>query len=161
MTADAISIRAAASGDLPVIMRFVRDLAAYENLTHECVATEAQIGAALFGDPPRAHALVAEFKAQAAGLALWLYIFSTFIGRPSLYIEDLFVDPAFRGRGVGRRLFRALACRALAEGCARVEWKVLNSNETALRFYRSFGAKPIDDWKVQRLSGPELVALAA
>ena len=161
MTSDGVTVRSAVPDDLSAIMGFIRALAAYEHLTHECVATESQIGAALFGSPPRLHALIAEVEAEPAGLALWFYTFSTFTGRPSMYLEDLFVSPDFRGRGVARGLFRALARRAMAEGCARVEWAVLDWNETALRFYRSLGAKPRTGWTVQRLSGPELVALAA
>jgi GNAT superfamily N-acetyltransferase len=162
MTAsDGATVRPAVPEDLPAVMGFIRNLAAYEHLTHESVATPSQIGAALFGSPPRLYALVAEVEAQAAGVALWFYTFSTFTGRPSMYLEDLFVSPAFRGRGVARCLFRALARRAVAEECARVEWAVLDWNELALRFYRSLGAKPREGWTVQRLSGPELVALAA
>jgi GNAT superfamily N-acetyltransferase len=161
MNADGITVRPAVPEDLPVIMRFVRDLAAYEKLAHECVATEAQIGAALFGTSPRAHALIAEEDDHPVGLALWFYTFSTFTGRSSMYLEDLFVDPAFRGRGVARRLFAALGRRAVAEGCERLEWAVLDWNEMALRFYRSLGARPLDEWTLQRLSGPALAALAA
>lgn len=162
MTAsDGATVRPAAPEDLPAVMGFIRDLAAYEHLTHESVATPSQIGAALFGSPPRLYALIAEVEAQAAGVALWFYTFSTFTGRPSMYLEDLFVSPAFRGRGVARCLFRALARRAVAEECARVEWAVLDWNELALRFYRSLGTKPREGWTVQRLSGAELVALAA
>jgi GNAT superfamily N-acetyltransferase len=161
MTSDGVTVRSAVPDDLSAIMGFIRDLAAYEHLTHESVATPSQIGAALFGSPPRVYALVAEVEAQAAGVALWFYTFSTFTGRPSMYLEDLFVSPAFRGRGVARGLLRALALRAVAEECARVEWAVLDWNEPALRFYRSLGAKPRKGWTVQRLSGPELMALAA
>ena len=161
MTSDGVTVRPAVPDDLSAIMGFIRDLAAYEHLTHESVATASQIGTALFDTPPRLYALIAEVEARAAGMALWFYTFSTFTGRPSMYLEDLFVSPAFRGRGVARHLFRGLARRAVAEECARVEWAVLDWNELALRFYRSLGAKPRRGWTVQRLSGPELVALAA
>ena len=161
MTSDGVTVRPAVPDDLSAIMGFIRDLAAYEHLTHECVATESQIGAALFGSPPRLYALIAEVEADPAGLALWFYTFSTFTGRSSMYLEDLSVSPDSRGRGVARRLFSALARRAVAEGCAHVEWAVLDWNETALRFYRGLGAKPRKGWTVQRLSGPELMALAA
>lgn len=160
MTSEGVTVRPAVPDDLAAIMGFIRALAEYERLTHECVATDAQIGAALFGSPQRLYALIAEVEAQPAGMALWFYTFNTFIGRPSMYLEDLFVSPAFRGRGVARCVFRALARRAVAEGCARIEWAVLEWNEMALRFYRSLGAKPRQGWTVQRLSGPELIALA-
>ncbi len=161
MSGGDIAVRPATPEDLAAIMRFIRDLAAYERLTQDCVATEAQIGAALFGTPPRVHALIAQVEDQPVGLALWFHTFSTFTGRSSMYLEDLFVDPAFRGRGVARRLFVALGRRAVAEGCERLEWAVLDWNETALRFYRSLGAKPLDEWTLQRLTGPALAALAA
>lgn len=161
MSGGEIAVRPATPEDLAAIMRFVRDLAAYERLTQDCVATEAQIGAALFGTLPRVHALIAQVEDQPVGLALWFHTFSTFTGRSSMYLEDLFVDPAFRGRGVARRLFAALGRRAVAEGCERLEWAVLDWNETALRFYRSLGAKPLDEWTLQRLTGPALAALAA
>lgn len=161
MSGGDIAVRPATPEDLAAIMRFIRDLAAYEKLTQDCVATEAQIGAALFGTLPRVHALIAQVEDQPVGLALWFHTFSTFTGRSSMYLEDLFVDPAFRGRGVARRLFAALGRRAVAEGCERLEWAVLDWNETALRFYRSLGAKPLDEWTLQRLTGPALAALAA
>lgn len=157
----AVTVRPAVPDDLPTVMRFIRALAAYERLTHECVASEAQIRAALFGRPPRAQALIAEADGRPAGCAVWFYTFSTFSGRSSIYLEDLFVDPAFRRRGVARRLLGELARRALAEGYARVEWAVLDWNDPALHFYRGLGAKPRQGWTVQRLSGPALAALAA
>src|SRR5260370_8188253 len=113
MTSDGVTVGSAVPDGLTGVMGLIRDLAAYEHLTHECVATQSQIGAALFGSPPRVHALIAEVRADPAGLALWFYTFSTFTGRPSMYLEDLFVSPDFRGRGVARRLFRALAPRAV------------------------------------------------
>lgn len=156
-----VTVRPAAPDDLPAIMRFIRALAEYERLTHECVATDAQIGTALFGSPPRAHALIAEIDNEPVGYALWFYSFGTFSGRPSIFLEDLFVDPAARRRGVARRLIAELARRAVAEGCARVEWDVLDWNQPALHFYRRLGAEPRQGWTVQRLSGPALRALAA
>ncbi|HUZ64508.1 MAG TPA: GNAT family N-acetyltransferase [Acetobacteraceae bacterium] len=155
-----IILRDAQPADVPVIHRLVRALAEFEKLAHEMQASEADFAAALFG--PRAHirALIAEVAGGAAGFALWFYNFSTFTGRSGLYLEDIFVEPAHRGVGVGQAIFRELARRALAEGCARLEWSVLNWNENAIRFYRRIGAKPMDDWTVQRLSGPALAALA-
>ena len=157
----AVTVRPAVPDDLPAIMRFIRALAEYERLAQVCVATDAQIGAALFGDPPRAHALLAEAEGQPAGFALWFYTFGTFSGRASIYLEDLFVDPAFRRRGVARRLMAELARRVLAEGCAHLAWDVLDWNEPALHFYRRLGAEPRRGWTLQRLSGPALGALAA
>jgi len=155
------TLREAAPADLSAILGLIRALAEYEKLAHECQATEADLGAALFGTPARAHAVLAESQGEAIGLALWFYNFSTFTGRPGIYLEDLFVQPTQRGRGIGRALFRYLAQRALAEGCARLEWSVLDWNEPAIRFYRAIGATGLDEWTVQRLSGPALHALAA
>jgi GNAT superfamily N-acetyltransferase len=161
MSGGDIAVRPATPEDLAAIMRFVRDLAAYEKLTQDCVATEAQIGAALFSTPPRVHALIAQVEDQPVGLALWFHTFSTFTGRSSMYLEDLFVDPAFRGRGVGRPRVGARGRRGGGAGGALRGVAVVAWNETALRFYRSLGAKPLDEWTLQRLTGPALAALAA
>jgi GNAT superfamily N-acetyltransferase len=160
MTAPVV-VRPVARADLAAVMRFIRDLAAYERLAEQCVASEADIEAALLGSPPRLHAILAEAGAEAVGLATWCHTFSTFAGRPCLYVEDLFVDPPYRGRGVARRLLGEAARRAIADGCVLMEWKVLHWNEPALGLYRALGAKPVEDWMVQRLSGPDLTALAA
>jgi GNAT superfamily N-acetyltransferase len=156
-----ITLREAREEDVPDILRLVRALAEYERLSHEVVADEADFRAALFASPPRAHAMLAWRDGRAIGLALWFYNFSTFTGRPGLYVEDVFVEPAARGAGIGRMLFRELARRAVAMGCARMEWSVLDWNAPAIGFYRSIGAAPMQDWTVQRLSGPALAALAA
>ena len=161
MSETAFSLRPAARDHVPVILRLVRALAEYEHLLHEVRATEADLEAALFGTPPRAAALLAESEERAVGFALWYYNFSTFTGRAGLYLEDVYVEPAHRGRGVGRAIFQYLARHALEEGCARFEWAVLDWNEPALRFYASLGAQPSVEWTVQRLSGPALAALAA
>lgn len=161
MSAGGVAVRSATPDDLAAIMRFIRALAEYERLAHECVASDAQIGAALFGSPPRAQALIAEAEGRPAGCAVWFYTFSTFSGRSSIYLEDLFVDPMFRRRGVARRLMAELARRVVAEGCGRIEWAVLDWNDPALHFYRRLGAEPRQGWTVQRLSGPALAALAA
>ena len=161
MTAGGVTVHPAVPDDLPTVMRFLRALAEYERLTHECVASDAHIGAALFDSPPRLYALIAEADERPAGLALWFYTFNTFSGLASIYLEDLFVAPAFRRRGVARRLLGELARRAVAEGCTRIQWAVLDWNEPALHFYRRLGAEPRQGWTVQRLSGPALVALAA
>jgi GNAT superfamily N-acetyltransferase len=154
-------IRDAVRGDEAIVFRLVRELAEYEKLGNEMVATEADFGTALFGVPARLHAMIAEAEAAPVGMALWLYTFSTFTGRPSIYLEDLYVAAEHRGRGIGRGLFRALARRAVAEGCQRMDWSVLDWNTPSIQFYRSIGARLVAGWTVQRLSGDALLALAA
>ena len=155
------ALRAANPNDASAIARLVKALAQYERLAHEAEATAQDFHTALFGPTPRAHAMMAEIDGQAVGFALWFYNFSTFKGRHGLYVEDVFVEPAHRGLGIGRAFFQALAAHALAEGCVRMEWSVLDWNEPALRFYRSLAAEPMSEWTVQRLSGNALHALAA
>jgi GNAT superfamily N-acetyltransferase len=155
-----LAFRDAVPGDEGRVAWFVRALAEYEKLLHEVEATEAHFARALFGDPPRCHALFAERDGEAVGFALWFYNFSTFAGRHGLYVEDVFVLPAHRGKGIGRAIFGELARRAVAQGCARMEWLVLNWNEPAIRFYRALGACPMDEWTVQRLTGDALRAVA-
>ena len=161
MTVGGFTLREARPEDVPAIFGFVRALAEYENLADEVEADEACFAAALFGASPRAHALLAEISGVPVGFALWFYNFSTFAGRPGIFVEDVFVDPAYRGNGIGRAFFQALARRALAEGCRRLEWWVLDRNQPALHFYRSIGARAMEEWTVQRVSGPALAALAA
>jgi len=161
VTAAAFSFRDARPGDEPIVAGFVRALAEYEKLAHEAVATEADFSCALFGSPPRAHALIVEDAGGPIGVAVWFYNFSTFTGRPGLYVEDIFVVPERRGQGIGRAVFRELARRAITEGCERMEWWVLNWNRPAIEFYRSLGAQAMDEWTTQRLSGEALAAAAA
>ena len=161
MTAPAFSFRDAQPGDETIVAHFVRALAEYENLLHEAVATEADLARALFGSPPHAHALIIEAAGAPIGIAVWFYNFSTFTGRPGLYVEDIFVMPDYRGQGIGRAVFRELARRAIAAGCERMEWWVLNSNTPAIAFYRSLNAQPMDEWTTQRLTGEALAAAAA
>nr|WP_283949695.1 GNAT family N-acetyltransferase [Limobrevibacterium gyesilva] len=130
-------------------------------MSHEAVATEADFARALFGAPARCQAMIVEADGQPVGFALWFYNFSTFTGRPGLYLEDVYVLPERRGQGIGRAVFRELARRAIAEGCARMEWSVLDSNAPAVKFYRSLGARPKDEWTMQQLSGETLAAVAA
>jgi GNAT superfamily N-acetyltransferase len=156
-----LRLRDATRDDLPLVLRFVRALAEYERMLDEAVGTEADFDRALFGASPRVFAMFAEMAGEPVGFALWFYTFSTFTGRATLYVEDVFVEPAHRGGGIGRALFTALARRAVAEGCTRMEWSVLNWNEPAIRFYRGIGAVPQTEWTVQRLSGSALAALAA
>lgn len=152
----AVTIRDAVPDDAALVAQFVRALAAYENLLHELRGTEADLSRALFATTPRAWALFAECDRQPVGFAVWFYTFSTFAAKPGLYVEDVFVQPEHRGRGIGRMIFRDLARRGLEAGCLRMEWWVLNWNAPAIGFYRSIGARPVDDWTVQRLDGAAL-----
>ena len=147
--------------DVPLILQFIQELAEYEQLADACVATEDDLRANLFGPNAVAHTVIAYFDDQPAGFALYFFNFSTFLARPGLYLEDLFVKPSFRKRGIGRALLACLAQVAVDRGCGRMEWAVLNWNELALRVYRSIGAQPLNDWTVMRLTGPAISALAA
>ncbi|MXQ10121.1 GNAT family N-acetyltransferase [Microvirga makkahensis] len=155
-----LTIRKADERDVALVFSFIRELAEYERLAHEIDASEADIAMALFGPNPRVFADIAEWEGRSAGFALWFYNFSTFRGRHGIYLEDLFVRPEFRSKGIGRALLRHLARRCMAEGLARLEWWVLDWNEPALKFYRSIGAVPMDEWTVQRVSGEALAELA-
>lgn len=157
--APAIRIEPATERDVPVVLRLIRDLAEYERLAHEVRASEDLLREALFGDDPAAEAVVAYAGDEPVGFALWFYTFSTFLARRGLYLEDLFVVPAWRGKGVGRALLTHLARLAVTRGCGRMEWAVLDWNEPAIRFYRSIGATPMDDWTVYRLTGDALAEL--
>ncbi len=155
------TVREATAADVPDILRLVRGLAEYEKLLHEAVASEADFHTALFGPERRAHAVVAELSDRPpVGLALWYYTFSTFTGRPDMFLEDLFVQPAHRGTGIGLALLRHLARRAVAERCRRIEWRVLNWNQPSIDFYTRLGAEPMRDWHVRQLGGAALTALA-
>jgi GNAT superfamily N-acetyltransferase len=156
-----IELRPATRADVPQILAFVRELAEYEKLAHEAVATEAGMTEQLFGARPAAEVVMAEVDGQPAGFALFFHNFSTFLGQPGLYLEDLFVRPQYRGLGLGKRLMVHLARLATERGCGRFEWSVLDWNEPAIRFYRSLDAVGLEEWTVQRLSGPALYALAA
>ncbi|WGD28736.1 GNAT family N-acetyltransferase [Ancylobacter sp. WKF20] len=155
-----LSIRPATPADAALILAFVRELADYEKLLHEVEAGLADIERDLFGPNPRVFCDIAEWDGAPAGFALWFYNYSTFRGRHGLYVEDLYVRPAYRGRGITRALMRHLARRCVEEGLGRFEWWVLNWNEPAIRFYRSIGAAPMDEWTVQRVTGDALKALA-
>jgi GNAT superfamily N-acetyltransferase len=155
-----LAIRPATASDSGLVFSLVRELAEYERLAHEVDATEQSLAAALFGRDPRVFADIAEWNGEPAGLALWFYNFSTFRGRHGIYLEDLFVRAAFRGRGIGGALLRHLARRCMEEGLPRLEWWVLDWNEPALSFYRSLGALPMDEWTVQRVTGDALAQLA-
>jgi GNAT superfamily N-acetyltransferase len=156
-----IRIRAAISADAGLILAFIRELAEYEKLSHEVIADEAGLAAQLFGPTPRAEVLIAEVDGEPAGFALFFHNFSTFIGKPGLYLEDLFVRPASRGLGLGKRLMARLAQIALERDCGRFEWSVLDWNTPAIDFYRTLGAMGMEEWTVQRVTGDALRALAS
>lgn len=156
-----ITIRAATRDDAARILDLIRALAEYENLSHECVATEDSLRQTLFGENPAAEVVMAETDGEVAGFALFFQNYSTFLARPGLYLEDVFVYPERRGQGIGRRLLQHLAQIAVARGCGRFEWSVLDWNTPAIKFYRSLGAIPMDGWSVQRISGDALLRLAS
>lgn len=153
-------LRAAELADIPLILEFIRGLAEYERLAHECVATEALLRESLFGPRPAAEVVLAFAGEEPAGFALFFHNFSTFLGRRGLYLEDLFVRPEWRGRGLGRMLLAHLARLAVERGCGRLEWWVLDWNTPAIEFYRSLGARAMDEWTVYRLTGDALARLA-
>ena len=155
-----ISVRPAAPADIPLILSLIRDLADYERLAHACTATESDLARHLFGDRPPAECLIAELDGSPEGFALFFTTFSTFLARPGLYLEDLYIRPHARGRGLGRALLATLASLATARGCGRLEWSVLDWNEPAIGFYKRLGAIPMDDWTVYRLTGEALTNLA-
>jgi GNAT superfamily N-acetyltransferase len=149
-------IRPAAPQDVPAIARLIRALAAYEKLSHEVFLEEAALAEHLFGPRRYAEVLLAEEAGQVIGFALFFPNYSTFVGKPGLYLEDLFVQPEFRGRGHGKALLIELARIALQRGCGRLEWAVLDWNEPAIGFYRNLGARAMDEWTVFRLTGAAL-----
>ena len=153
-------IRAATNSDVPVIVSLVRELAAYEREPEAVVATEDDARSALFGPSPVAHALVAQDDGEVVGFALWFVSFSTWLGRPGIYLEDLFVRPSTRGRGHGRALLAELARIAVERGYGRVEWSVLDWNRPAQEFYRRLGAVPMDEWTTWRLTGEAMRSVA-
>jgi GNAT superfamily N-acetyltransferase len=155
------TLRPATLADVPAILECIRRLAEYERLAHECIATEAQLRDTLFGATPAAEVVLAFAGDEPAGFALWFRSYSTFLARPGLYLEDLFVYPQYRGRGLGRQLLRHLARVAVARDYGRVEWSVLDWNVDAIGFYRSIGAELLDDWRRCRLAGDAIPALAS
>ncbi len=155
-----LALAPAVEADVPLLLRFIRDLAVYEKLAHEVVATEDGLRRTLFGERRYAEALIARLDGVPAGFALYFHNYSTFLGKPGLYLEDLFVEPGQRGKGIGRALLQRLAAIALERGCGRVEWAVLDWNAPSIAFYRALGASAMDDWTVFRLEGAALRALA-
>ncbi len=156
-----LTIRPATLADLPLIAQLIRDLAEYERLAHEVRFDPAVLGEKLFGARPYAEVVIGELNGTAQGFALFFHNFSTFEGRPGIYLEDLFVRPEARGSGLGKALLAHLAALAVERDCARLEWSVLDWNEPAIGFYRKLGAKPMDEWTVMRLDGPALAQLGA
>lgn len=154
------TIRFATRDDLSLIMELIHGLAEYEKLADKVTATPELIGHALFSDRPLAECLIAESEGIAIGFAIFFHNFSTFLGQPGVYLEDLFVIPECRGRGIGKALLSRLAAIALERGCGRMEWAVLDWNEPAIKFYRGLGANTLDDWRVCRLVGESLTDLA-
>ena len=155
-----LTIRFATVADVATVLRFIRDLARYERLEHEVVATEDVLRETVFGERRYAEVLIAELDRDPVGFALFFHNFSTFIGRPGIYLEDLFVRPEFRGRGYGKALLARLAALAIERRCGRVEWAVLEWNTPSIDFYKSIGAVPMSDWRIFRLKGDALAALA-
>ena len=154
-------IREATEEDVPLILSLIRELAEYERLSHEVVATEDTLRESLFGGRRYAEVLVAEHDGTPAGFALFFHSFSTFLGKPGIYLEDLYVRPVFRGAGIGKKLLVRLAGLAKARGCGRLEWWVLDWNESSIGFYKKLGAVPMDDWTVYRVTGEALEDLAS
>jgi len=154
-------IRAAAPADVAELLRLIHELAVYEKLEHLAVGTPAQLHEALFGKRPVCEALVAEVEGRAVGFALYFATFSTFLCKPGLYLEDLFVEPAHRGCGIGKALLKRLAAITVERGGGRFEWRVLDWNEPSIRFYEGLGATLLREWLLARLTGPELARLAA
>jgi GNAT superfamily N-acetyltransferase len=155
------AIRDATPDDVALIYRFIRDLARYEKLEDRVVATEERVRETLFGARPSAEVLIGEEDGRPVGFALFFQNYSTFLARPGIYLEDLFVDPEMRGRGYGKRLLAELARIAKERECGRVEWAVLDWNHPAIDFYKSLGATPVDEWTIFRLTGSALDRLAA
>ena len=156
-----VTIKPASKKDVPLILGFIRELAEYEKLLHEVEATEELLTETLFGDNAHAEVVIAYLDEQPVGFALFFHNFSTFLGRPGIYLEDLFVSPTVRGKGIGKMILSYLAKLAIERKCGRLEWWVLDWNEEAIGFYKRLGAQPMDEWTVQRLTGSALANLAA
>lgn len=157
---DTIRIRSAEIKDIQTILRLIKDLSVYEKLSHEFINTEELLKEYLFGEKKFAEVLIADFNDQPVGFALFFHNYSTFVGKPGIYLEDLFVQPEIRGRGIGKKLFLELIRIAKERNCGRVEWSVLNWNTPAIDFYKSLGAIPMDDWTVYRLTEDKIKSLA-
>lgn len=157
---NSIEIRNAGPEDVPLILTFIKELALYEKLSHAVVATEELLREHLFGANPKAEVVLAYYENKPVGFALFFHNFSTFVGRPGIYLEDLFVRESVRGKGIGKALLIHLAKIAVERNCGRFEWAVLDWNSPAIEFYKSLGAQPIDDWTIFRVAGDALIQLA-
>jgi GNAT superfamily N-acetyltransferase len=155
-----LEIRAATEDDVPLILSLIKELAEYERLSHEVVATEENLCDSLFGERPVAEVLLGYLGDDPAGFALFFHNFSTFLGKPGIYLEDLYVRPEHRRSGVGRALLTHIARLAMERNCGRLEWSVLDWNEPAIRFYRGIGASPVSGWTLYRVTGEALEKLA-
>ena len=157
---DNINIELARVEDVPLILSFIKELAEYEKLLHEVTATEEILEETLFSDNSNAEVIIAHYDNQPVGFALFFHNFSTFLGKPGIYLEDLYVRPEFRGKGIGKKLLQYLAQQTIERKCGRLEWWVLDWNKPAIDFYRSIGAVAMDEWTVQRVTGDALTQLA-
>jgi GNAT superfamily N-acetyltransferase len=160
MTANELDLRPAIPADISQILAFIRELAEYERAPERAVATPEDIARYVFGEQPLAFVVMAEWAGEPAGFALWFYNFSTWEGRPGLYLEDLFVRPSFRGKGIGKALLKHLAAVALQKGCTRYVWQVLDWNTPSLDFYQAMGARVLKEWLTCRVEGEALRCLA-
>jgi len=160
MMSAALGITPATAADTPIIFSLIRELAEFERLLNEVTATEDQLRATLFGERRSAEVVIARVGDEVAGFALFFHNYSTFLAKPGVYLEDLFVRPKFRGQGTGEALLRHLARIAVERGCGRLEWSVLDWNQRAIEFYKALGAKPLDDWTMFRVTGDALTKLA-
>ena len=160
MTNREFQIKPATTADVAVILQLIRELAEYERAPNDAIATEAGLREVLFGNAPAAHVFIAREGEEPVGFAVYFFNFSTWLGRPGLYLEDLFVRPEHRGKGYGRALLVRLAQAAHERGCGRMEWAVLDWNDPAIQFYRKLGAKPMDEWTVFRLTEDGIARLA-
>ena len=155
-----ISLRLATEQDIPTILRFINGLAEYEKLADQVVATEQKLRETLFGEKRYAEVIIAEYQQHQAGFALFFHNYSTFLAKPGIYLEDLFVLPEFRGKGLGKQLLSYLAQLAVERHCGRLEWSVLDWNQPAIDFYQAQGATLLNDWRINRVTGTELIELA-
>jgi GNAT superfamily N-acetyltransferase len=160
MSAD-IKLRLAQPQDVPTILAFIQGLAEYEKLADQVVATEETLRQTLFGDKRYAEVVIAEYQQHAAGFALFFHNYSTFLAKPGIYLEDLFVSPAYRGKGLGKALLSYLAKLAVERDCGRLEWSVLDWNQSAIDFYQAQGATMLHDWRINRVTAEQLIKLAA
>jgi len=158
---DGYIIRKAERSEVPLVFEFIKRLAAYEKLSHEVVATEDDLDRYLFGPQKVAEVVIGFYRGTPVGFALYFFNFSTFLGKPGIYLEDLYVHQEFRGRGFGKALLTYLARHAVEQNCGRLEWAVLDWNELSIEFYKSLGASPMNEWIVNRLTGEALTRLAA